>query len=401
LSIVTTAVNPALNVPRLEFLYRAAGATDWISKAVPAVDPSNTYMLNFDDVNTGVYELAVRPREAVRNTLADPTHIVTITIDNELNATFAGSNPAANGTFNGESFTVQFAIQPDSDGHIDNINRTNVKLYWRFPIDPENWNYDVTASSIHSNDGVNYTAEFTNVSPGLHLIQTNDGYYDFKVEVADMAVSPNLAGLTILNVLYDSTKPYVEIAAPTDLNIVLGENVNILALAYDVSLGQGTAHVSGIEKVEFYYTYAGVENMIGEALTAPYTVDWNTTGLQAGNYPIRVVAWDYAGNFDVDNVDINLYAPGYLQPYAVIKAMNFDPITGQLDKIYAEIDPRGAVINSVAFDYSVDGIAWTQFAQQTPTGNTVTALFDAALINANVSQIRTRVFYDGNIQSER
>ncbi len=59
---------------------------------------------------------------------------------------------------------------------------------------------------------------------------------------------------------------------------------------------------SGVEKVRFYYYSIGT--LIGEDTTAPYSIDWNTRGLD-GNHELHMVVFDKAGNqYDTGSIPV-------------------------------------------------------------------------------------------------
>ncbi|MDZ4122168.1 MAG: hypothetical protein U1C33_07080, partial [Candidatus Cloacimonadaceae bacterium] len=77
---VVTQVNSPL-IERIQFIISPMGENDWTDVLVTANLVQNT--LNFDDFESGMYDLGVRPREA-RNTLVDPVHVVSFMLDNTI-----------------------------------------------------------------------------------------------------------------------------------------------------------------------------------------------------------------------------------------------------------------------------------------------------------------------------
>lgn len=84
----------------------------------------------------------------------------------------------------------------------------------------------------------------------------------------------------------DTTPPVVSLSAPVD-----GATVQGL-----VSLQATATDDTGVVRVEFFAN----GTRLGADDTAPYTHDWNTSTLPAGNYALRVVATDAAGNSGED-----------------------------------------------------------------------------------------------------
>lgn len=398
--VVTNVISP--QIPRLEFLIRAAGSDDWriLDPAYLTAVFDYTAVINLDELPTGNYELGVAPHGR-RN--AEPVDYVLITLDNDLNVNIVNAVPASNGFFNGEEFVVQFSVLADGLGYIDNINAANVELFYEYPA-PLNgdWTTLGNAASISTLNGVDYTATFTNIAI-LHNNVINNGIYNFAIRVRDNALpTANVADIAVAqNVVYDTIDPNVAITSingVTNMNapitIALGTNVALTADAYDILSGQIVEVASGIERLEFYYQFGTITNLIGTDMTAPFEMNWNTLGYQTGAYTIHVVAYDNAGNETMVSKAVSIVAPEDLEPYALITAMNFDADNANADHIYAVTKTwNGETISSVAFEYTTDGNNWLEFTQAVNMGTYYRAQFNAELMQ-NVQKIRTVVTYN-------
>jgi len=399
--VVTNAVSP--QIPRLEFLIRELGTTDWRE-----LDPiyltdvfDHTAFMDLDELPSGHYELGVAPHGR-RN--AEPVDYVQITVDNDLDLNVAATMPQTGAAFNGDMLTVHFEVLADADGHNDNLDAANVDLLFEF-IDPYSgtW-YDLpNIAAMSTLDGVNWTAVFTNIDI-QHNNVTNNGIYNFAIRVRDNAVpEANEAEFVITeNVIFDTIDPNVQIMAVDGADdlmpnvpvlVELGSNVLIEADAYDILSGQIVEVASGINRLEFYYEFGANRVMLGYDETAPYEMSWNTLGYQTGNYTIIVKAFDNAGNEAEVAQDVTIVAPNQLQPYALITAMNFDADNANEDHIYAVTKTwNNEIISAVAFEY-YDGFEWIEFAQAVQLAGYWKAHFNAEMMS-DVVMIRPVVTYN-------
>jgi hypothetical protein len=99
--------------------------------------------------------------------------------------------------------------------------------------------------------------------------------------------------------MYDTTDPEVIFTGITgtgvteiagNYNIQLGSTATVNGNAWDVLYGQINQVASGIDKVELWYNYNGVDVLIGTDTAAPYRFAWNTTGFSVGTYTLGMMA---------------------------------------------------------------------------------------------------------------
>lgn len=407
---IVTAVND-VNIPRVEYLIRANATAPWTHLAyVDVVNAHADTLLSgaFTAYADGEYQLGVRAREA-RVTLGNVADMVTITLDHTLALTYTGTTPAVGGFFNGDSFAVNFTVTSD-----DEIDPASLGLeYHIIGIDgaTDAWRTPVIGDKVLTRTGAyTYVATFTDVEIYHTPTTLLNGRLDFRFSVSDKAEeTPNTdKSLIVTNVMYDTTDPEVIITSVTGTGVTeiagtymiqLASTANIAASAWDVLYGQINEVASGIQKVEFFYDNV----LIGEDAEAPYSIDWNTTGLMTGPYTLNVVATDNAGNTNVVSAQVMITPPADWEPYALITAMNFDGDNANEDVIYAEVDVwNQETINAVTLEYSSDGIAWTQFSQAINMGAYWKAQFNAELmgdVTPPITMIRTVVTYNGGLIS--
>jgi subtilisin family serine protease len=109
-----------------------------------------------------------------------------------------------------------------------------------------------------------------------------DGPHSFTSKAFDAAGNVGTSAGIVLNV--DHTGPGASVSAPANGAIVKGNSVAISANAADSS---------GVQKVDFYRD-AGVP--VGTDMSAPFTVNWNTTTASSGTHSLYVIATDALGN---------------------------------------------------------------------------------------------------------
>ncbi|SDH76495.1 Outer membrane protein assembly factor BamB, contains PQQ-like beta-propeller repeat [Fervidobacterium changbaicum] len=90
----------------------------------------------------------------------------------------------------------------------------------------------------------------------------------------------------------DNTPPSVSITSPTNNSYVSG-TISVVVDATDAN---------GISKVEFYVN----TTKVSEKTTAPYTFNLNTTSYSDGQYTLKAVAYDRAGNTKEASVSVKI-----------------------------------------------------------------------------------------------
>lgn len=409
---VVTQVND-VSIPRVEYVIRAVGATDWTHLEYADVDEANANVRLTDvltDYAEGNYELGVRAREA-RVTLGQISDYVTITLDHSFAITATETVPASNGFLNGDTFTVNFTVNTD-----DEIEPSSIALqYHIIGIDGANdpWRDPVIDNAEVARTGANtYRATFSGIDIIHFTNELLNGMFDFRFSVSDLAEeTPNTDNNTIItNVMYDTTDPEIVLNGITgngvtendgNYTIQLATTATIDVNAWDVLYGQITQVASGIDKVEFWYNYNDVDVLIGTDTEAPYSIDWNTAGMAVGNYNLGIMAYDKAGNVNGVAQAVTIVPPANWEPYALITAMSFNGDNANQDILYAEVaNWNNEVIEAVTFEYFANNI-WTPFATisiSNPITTPFEVQFNAELMNA-ATKIRTVVTYDGGLIS--
>ena len=114
-----------------------------------------------------------------------------------------------------------------------------------------------------------------------------DGNVRVLARVSDVA--GNTLDSAIQDVVVDNTNPTGSLTAPADASFVAG-SVPVSSSSADSG--------SGVASAQFERRPAGggAWTSIGTDVTSPYSVSWDTTSLADGDYDLRVVTTDQAGN---------------------------------------------------------------------------------------------------------
>lgn len=167
-----------------------------------------------------------------------------------------------------------------SDGQGDTVSYT--RLHYRTNGEGGEW-IEIPDSQRNnaSGDPFDWSFDWTPLS---------DGIYDIKAEATDDSVNVENSP-TVTHITYDAIAPTGNWEAPpadTDVNGTV---------TLEVSASDATA---GVKDVTFSYSSDGVNftaiNTVSNDGDDTYSVDWDTTGLALGDYTLRAVITDEAGN---------------------------------------------------------------------------------------------------------
>ena len=128
-------------------------------------------------------------------------------------------------------------------------------------------------------------------SASLDTSTLTDGLYDFRVVATDGTGNTGTSAVRA-NRRVDNTPPTGALTAPAPGATVGGTNVHLAASTADGAAGSGVASVT----YEMRPTGGGSFTTISSSTTAPFDGTWNTTGLATGDYDLRPLIADQAGN---------------------------------------------------------------------------------------------------------
>jgi hypothetical protein len=172
----------------------------------------------------------------------------------------------------------------DNTGSIGNAWKTTAQTVTLTPTDGGSG----VAATYYTTDGSTPT---TSSSQGTSVSLSSDGVYTVKYFSVDRVGNQESVKTAGTQIRIDSTSPTGSITAPSDGGTVSGSSVTVSANSADAT--------SGVASAQFQVaSHGGSFSNLGAADTSsPYSVSWNTTsGFPNGDYDLRVITTDNAGN---------------------------------------------------------------------------------------------------------
>ncbi len=256
--ITATATDAGSGVATVRFEVKAAGAAGFTTVDTDTSAPWSA-VWNSRTLADGPAELRVVVTDVAGNTPL-VSALRTITIDNDA-PTVGLSAPA--------TAAGDVSLGATVPGDVTGVR------YERSPHGADTWTTIGTA----------------NVSPFGVTWSTGavaDGVYDVRATATDVGGN---TGSDLKTMRVDNAAPTSALTAPAAGAVVGGPSVAVATTASDAGVG-----VAG---VTFGYRAAGSSDPwtdIAADATAPYGATWDTTGLASGDYELRVLAADAAGN---------------------------------------------------------------------------------------------------------
>ena len=230
----------------------------------------------------------MRATDQAGNTDASPSSF-TWTVDTTAPSSTT-SFPAASGEYNVAGWNAGCATSglcgTYGDGPVGSgvdtvevsIRRDSTGLYWNgasFSAGSETWANAALASG-----------DWSRAFPASSF--PADGAYTVRVRATDEAGNAQTPASRTFT--FDGTAPTGSLTAPADGAALRGASVAVSSDSADAG--------SGVASAEFQRRPAGggAWTTIGTDTNAPYSVNWNTTALSDGDYDLRVVTTDDAGN---------------------------------------------------------------------------------------------------------
>ncbi len=195
------------------------------------------------------------------------------------------TNSAGLASANGQFTVTADSTAPsttDNTGSIGNGWKTTAQTVTLTPTDGGSG----VASTYYASDGSTPT---TSSSQGTSVNLSSDGTYTVKYFSTDKVGNQESVKTAGTQIRIDGTEPTGSITAPS--GTVSGSSVAISSNSADAT--------SGVASAQFQVaTHGGSFSNLGSADTSsPYGVTWNTTsGFPNGDYDLRVVTTDNAGN---------------------------------------------------------------------------------------------------------
>ncbi|MFC1887819.1 Ig-like domain-containing protein, partial [Candidatus Cloacimonadota bacterium] len=328
-------------VTNVALKFRYTGGTDWmlIDEDDPVVPVTGTNsdaaydVWDVEDLDEGWVQVGVVPVSDPENIWEEPLYWATLYIDHTA-PDLAMPDMLIPSCFNGDILRIEFAELPADLDH--------TAVYFEYVVADQADIEEAWAS-------VQGTIEF-GFDGGFWFFQMEDigeqfdnsGVYDFRLSYQDVAIpDANIAKLNEIEemdagTLFDNVAPVAFISQIDDVIAPFDEPVEIVLSTTPVFTVMAFEHpdeypyACGIEMVEFYIE----DYLVDVVYEEPFTTNvWNTTGWLVGEYELEIVAYDGAGNWTSDSVDLALIP--YMEPYAVIVGFDFDFEVENHDKIYA------------------------------------------------------------------
>jgi hypothetical protein len=254
--IVASATDAGAGVAAVSFQVKPTGAADFSTVDTDTAAPWSTSW-NSRSVPDGPVELRAVVTDRAGNTPLTSA-VRTITIDNNAPTVSVTAPSVAAGT-----------VTVSATGAADVAS----VVFERSPAGANTWTALGTTSSAP------FSVSWTTGA---------DGLYDVRATATDVGGN---TGTDVKTVRVDNTAPTAALTAPAAGATVGGPSIALAATAADAGAG-----VSG---VTFQFRAAGSAgawtDVAGDA-GAPYGATWNATGVPSGDYDLRAVAADGAGN---------------------------------------------------------------------------------------------------------
>ncbi len=290
------------------------------SQVASGASPSTSW--SSTSVSDGPAQVQVRATDPAGNSTLSAA--VTVTVDNQSPA------PSLSDPGSAISGTPTLSVSTDAD--------TQTVEYQRRPQGGSTWTSIGTA-------GAPFTQPFATGAVA-------DGTYELRAIATDQAGHTGTSGTR--TVVIDNTVPSGAITLPLPGKTIGGPATPIVASVSDSG--------SGIASVEFDWAPNGTNSWmpIATVNAAPYQITWDATTVATGQYDLRLVVTDNAGN-----VDTTSPTPVHVDSTAPTVVLD-DPGIGLSGTATLTATTSGAVATKVEFQVSPAGAnAWQTLATDT------------------------------------
>ena len=264
-TVSSDSADAGSGVATAEFQRRPAGGGPWTTIDT---DTGAPYSVAWDTtpLTDGDYDLRVLTTDEAGNTFASATR--TVTVDNNAPSVTVTAPTGFVNAAAPDPFTVT-ASTPDGD--VDDV---------------ELFRCSNASAGCSSGSWVSLGVDTTAPYSASWAIDP-DGNRALRAVATDGAGN---TGADVVNVTVDRTSAIGSLTAPADASFVTGAAVAVSSDSADAGSGVATA--------EFQRRPAGGGpwTTIDTDTSAPYSVAWDTTSLTDGDFDLRVVTTDEAGN---------------------------------------------------------------------------------------------------------
>ena len=310
--LTATATDPDAGVVSVAFQHSPAGAGTWTTISTDST-PGDGFSASFDTTGQadGLYDLRALATDDVGNTSTDV--VANRRIDN-TNPTGAVTSPAGGANVSGS--TALASSSADAGSGVDTI------VFQRSPAGAGTW---------------------TNQGSPWATTGVSDGLYDLRVVTTDNAGNSFTSAAVTVRV--DNTDPTGSITAPADAASVRA--------SIAVTSNSTDAGGSGVGTVVFQRSPLGLGSWttIDSDTLAPYSVVFDTTAVGDGQYDLRAVTSDLAGNsFTSGLVSVTV---DNTVPNTSISSQPADPTSSASASFSFSSSEGGST-----FECRIDGGAW-------------------------------------------
>jgi hypothetical protein len=311
------------------------------------VDASSPYGVSWAIPSDGTRLLRVR---ATDNAGRQTTELVLTTID-RTRPTGSLTVPAAGANLRGAGVVLNAVASDTSPGAVNTVT------FQRSPAGADTW----TDISADASAPYGATLDTTGLA---------DGLYDLRVFTTDAAGNAEAAPATV-QVRVDNTVPTGAVTLPADAAPVGGT----VALASDSADAGG----SGVGSVQFQRSPAGAGTWTNQAAS------WDTTAQSDGQYDLRVVTTDLAGN-SFTSATITVRVDNTLPTGSVTAPAAAANLRATVALASDSADAGGSGVDTVQFQRSPAGAGtWTNQAASWDTTAQSDGQYDLRVVTTDLA----------------
>ena len=240
----------------------------FIDGELQSEDTSRPFEFNWDTttLDDGEYDLKAVAIDLAGNEGSDDD--TSVVVDNSVAETDT-SNPTVNITAPADGDTVSGTVSITADAS-DDVALQSVEFF-------------IAGTSVGTDTSAPYSYEWDTTAG-------SDGDFALKAVATDTAgnaATDDDTSVTVDNTTPDTTNPTVNITAPSN-GATVSSTVTITAEATDDF---------AVASVEFFIA----DTSVSTDTSAPYSYDWDTTAGSDGDFALKAVATDTAGNTATDD----------------------------------------------------------------------------------------------------
>ncbi|MGZ7018438.1 MAG: Ig-like domain-containing protein [Acidimicrobiia bacterium] len=354
-------------VANATFQSSPAGAGTW--STIGAADTTSPYSVSWDTsvLTQGSYDLRVVTTDNAGLTFTSATRTVFV---DSVPPTVTIVKPIDGGAYNAAGWATGCATNDicgtasdTAPGTVSSvtvtIRRSSDSRYWNGTAGTTTTQWLTTPTNLTVNGTTAWNRVFTTAS-----LSTNVTY----TVVATATDSSALTGTDTAVFVYDTTNPTGSLTAPSAAANVRGNAVTVSSNSADTA--PGTVASATFQRSPIG---AGTWTTIGAPdTTSPYQVAWDTTAVADGQYDLRVVTTDAAGN-TFTSATVTVRVDNTL-PTGSLTAPNAGAIVkGAAVAVSSSSADGGSGVLNADFQRSPSGAnTWTSIATDTTTPYSVT-----------------------------